>query len=395
MALGAQGLSATPPSGTVQRRHLLATMRRLELLQLDSVPAVIRTQYLPLFSRLGSYRSELLDEIAYKEGAWFEAWSHEASLLPVEMEPWLRWQKVRARTAPGWKPLAKLATEEPAYVQSVRDEVADRGPLAASELGDPRPPEGGTVPHAWWGKRSMGQRALDWLFVTGELGVRRVGNFQKRYELLARIVPEAILATPTPSEAEALKALLLRAAAAHGVATADDLVDYFRLPKRESKALLPELVEAGLLTETTVEGWVKPAFRHPKAKLPRAIRGSTLLSPFDPVIWFRERAQRLFDFHYRIEIYTPADKRQFGYYVLPMLNEGRLVARFDLKTLRERRLLHVKGSFVEAGVAARSVAKQAHGALVRLASFVGADGLRIEARGNLATALKRVAAGRS
>ena len=360
-------------------------MRRLQLLQLDSVPVVMRTQYMPLFSRLGSYRSQLLDEIAYVDDAWFEAWSHEASLMPVQTEPWLRWHKARSRSGQAWKGLVKLAREEPKYVQAVLDEVVARGPLLASELSDPRPNSG-----EWWGSRSAGQVALDWLFRTGHVGIRRVGNFEKRFDLLERIVPAEIRQLPTPSENDALKELLVRSAAAHGVGTADDLVDYFRLPKRESKALLPELVEDGRLVATTVQGWRKPAFRHPKARLPRLCRNSALLSPFDPVVWFRERALRLFDFHYRIEIYTPAAQRKHGYYVLPFLHDGRLVGRFDLKTLRGERLLHVKASYVEPGIDAGSVAEPAHEALLRLADFVGADALKIERRGNLAAALKRV-----
>ncbi len=365
-------------------------MHRLELLQLDSVPVVMRTQYLPLFSRLGVYRPQLLDEIAYGEDAWFEAWSHEASLLPVPSEPWLRWEKARVRGGhTSWKHLVRLATEEPAYVKSVHEEVASRGPLLASELSDPRPQSG-----QWWGGRSIGQRALDWLFRIGEVGVRRVGNFEKRYDLLERIVPPEIRALPTPSMDEALRELLVRAAAAYGVATADDLVDYFRLPKREAKALLPELVGDGGLVAATVEGWDKPAYVHPQAKLPRKTQWSTLLSPFDPVVWCRGRAQRLFDFRYRIEIYTPAHKREYGYYVLPLLHDGTLAARFDLKTLRAERLLHVKGSFAEPGVERGAIAEVAHAELSRLATFVGADGLRIDRRGNLAAALRDVAKGR-
>jgi len=361
-------------------------MRRLQLLQLDSVPAVIRTQYMPLFSRLGAYRPELLDKVAYTDDRWFEAWTHEASLLPVETEPLLRWNKARARNGQGtWKGLVALARREPKYVQAVRDEVADRGPLLASELSDPRPRKG-----EWWGSRSLGQQALDWLFRIGEVGIRRVGNFEKRFDLLERIVPAEIRNKPTPTETEALKTLMVRSAAAHGVGSADCLVDYFRLPKRDAKALLPELVEDGRLIKTEVEGWRKPAYRHPDAKLPRAAKRSTLVSPFDPVVWCRDRAHALFDFHYRIEIYTPEAKRKFGYYVLPMLHQGRLVARFDLKTLRDERVLHVKGSFVEDGEDAAEVAEAAHVELSRLAGFVGADGLKIERRGNLARALLRV-----
>lgn len=386
-ALGAQGFAGATPKGRIDRRHLHRTMDRLQLLQLDSVPAVMRTQYMPLFSRLGVYRSGLLDDVAYGDDAWFEAWAHEASLLPMASEPLFRWSRRRAAEGRTWKGLVELAEREPAYVANVREEVAARGPLAASDLSDPRPRSG-----EWWGSRSIGQLALDWLFRIGELGVRRTGNFEKQFDLFERIVPDEVRAQPTPSDTEAMRELLLRSAAAHGVGTADCLVDYFRLPVREAKPLLVELAADGLLEPVEVEGWRKPAYLHPDAKLPRAIDRATLVSPFDPVVWNRDRALNLFDFHYRIEIYVPAAKRQYGYYVLPFLLGDRLAGRFDLKTLRDERVLHVKASFVEPWADLHEVAEAAVPALRRLAEFVGADDLRIERRGDLAPALLEAAA---
>lgn len=353
-------------------------MKRLELLQLDSVPAVVRTQYMPFFSRLGVYRRDLLDEIAYADDEWFEAWTHEASLLPVETEPLLRWHKRRSAEGDTWKGLVRLATEEPRYIQAVLAEVAARGPLTASDLRDPRPQSG-----AWWGSRSKGQLALTWLWRIGEVGIRRTRNFEKAFDLLERIVPDHVRAVPTPPEPEALKELLLRSARALGVGTADCIVDYFRLPPRLAKPLLAELVESGALVPCRIEGWRKPAFRHPDVPMPRRIDRTALLSPFDPVVWNRPRAQALFGFHYRIEIYVPKAQRKFGYYVLPLLVGERLVGRFDLKTRRDDGVLHVLGSFVEDGVDAAEIAPLARSELERLAEFVGVDDLRIERRGNL------------
>jgi uncharacterized protein YcaQ len=360
-------------------------MARLQLLQLDSVPAVIRTQYLPLFSRLGPYRTELLDEIAYRDDEWFEAWAHEASLLPMEAEPLLRWHKRRVADGGTWKGLVELARREKAYVDSVLDEVAARGPLRASELSDPRPRQG-----EWWGSRSVGTLALDWLFRLGAVGVRRVGNFEKEYDLFERIVPDHVRSMPTPDERDAMRELLARAARALGVATAEDLIDYFRLPPRLAKPLLVDLVDNGDLVVSGVEGWTKPAYRHRDASTPRRIDGAALVSPFDPVVWNRDRAERLFDFHYRIEIYVPESKRQFGYYVLPLLWGDRLAGRFDLRTLRDERVLHVKGSYAEPWVDTSALAPVAHTELQALARLVGADDLRIDERGNLARALRLV-----
>lgn len=378
LALGAQGLGRGRPRGRVDRRHLRSAMRRLELLQLDSVPAVMRTHYMPFFSRLGVYRAELLDEMAYGDDAWFEAWTHEASLLPVETEPYLRWHKERSAQGEGCKHLAKLAEREPGYVQSVLDEVAERGPLLASELSDPRPRSG-----EWWASRSTGQLALTWLWRIGALGIRRTGNFEKQFDLLERIVPQHVRARPTPTESDALRELLRRSAKALGVATANCLVDYFRLPPRCTKPLIFDLVEEGTLIPCQVEGWDKPAYRHAEVAIPRRIEHATLLSPFDPIVWNRPRALGLFDFHYRLEIYVPAEKRKFGYYVLPLLWNERLVGRFDLKTRRDEKVLHVLGSFVEPDVDAAELAPLAREELERLAAFVGADGLRVERRGNL------------
>ena len=358
-------------------------MRRLQLLQLDSVPVVIRTQYMPGFSRLGPYESDLLDRIAYRDDEWFEAWCHEASLLPVEDEPLLRWSKDRARNGETWQGLARLAREEPGYVQEVLDQVRD-GPLAAGELADPRPREG-----QWWGDRSLGSLALDWLFRIGEVGVRRKPGFAKEFDLLERIVPANIRGQAAPSEQDAHRELLMRAAASLGVAALPELVDYHRLPKRPAKERVSELVAGGQLIEVEVEGWVRQAYLHPGAVEPRSVDACTLLSPFDPVVWYRERGERLFDFEYRIEIYTPKDKRRYGYYVLPFLLGDDVVGRVDLKTDREQGVLRVLGAFSEEGTERDVVSEGLRRALDDLAVFVGVDAWTVSGeRGDLIPGLR-------
>ena len=220
-------------------------------------------------------------------------------------------------------------------------QVSER-PLTAGELEDPRRRDG-----EWWGSRSLGSIALDWLFRIGAVGIRRRGNFVKEFDLLERIVPAEVLARPTPTAEEAQRELLVRSAQALGVGTAGDLIDYYRLPVREARTRLRELVESGELETAKVEGWTEPAYMHPAAKLPRSVNPLTVLSPFDPIVWNRNRAARLWDFDYRIEIYVPASKRVYGYYVLPVLDGERLVARLDLKTDRQASALRVLAAYAE------------------------------------------------
>ena len=382
LALGAQGFNDPAPAGRVDRRHLRRVMGRIKLLQLDSVPVVIRTQYLPPFSRLGCYEPSLLDRIAYRDDEWFEAWAHEASLMPVGDEPLLRWQKQRAEQGDTWKNLAELANRDPGYVAEVLAQVAER-PLAAGELADPRRREG-----EWWGARSLGSIALDWLFRIGAVGIRRRGNFVKEFDLLERIVPPDVLARPTLSAEEAQRELLVRSAEALGVGTAGDLIDYYRLPIREGRARLAEVVEAGAIEKVSVEGWTEPAYMHPAAMLPRSVDRLTVLSPFDPVVWNRDRAARLWNFDYRIEIYVPASKRVYGYYVLPVLDGEELVARLDLKTDRAAGRLLVLAAFAEPKVDQPELARRLRPHLQDLAHFVGVDDVTHGTRGDLMPALR-------
>lgn len=356
-------------------------MQRLRVIQLDSIPVVIRTQYLPFHSRLGSYRPSLLDEIAYRDDAWFEAWAHEASLLPVESEPLFRWMRERARDGATWKHLYDTAQREPAYIQAVLEEVRERGSVTGGELSDPRPARADA---SGWGSGSLGTVALDWLFRIGELGVRRRGNFEKVFSPIESIVPRSILETPTPSVDEALRSLIVESVQALGVGTARDIADYFRLPIREIRALLPSVVESGSVVPATVKGWSEPAFADPEARTPRSITGAVVLSPFDPVVWYRERAERIWSFEYRIEIYVPADKRRWGYYVLPVMVDGRLVARLDVKNDRSRGVLEIKTAHAEEGCCTRGMAERVMEATRGLADFVGAWEIEVVDRGDLA-----------
>ncbi len=349
VALAAQGFAARRPD-TVTAARWRRTIDRLSLHQIDSVNILVRAHYLPAFSRLGPYDRALIDQAAWggrRQRKLFEYWAHEASLVPLELHPLLRWRMARAeRGEAGWKGLRVFATERRAEAEAVLARIRNEGPLAASDFEETRSRQG------WW-EWTEAKRALEWLFWSGLVTTAtRRGNFERVYDLTERVIPAAILALPTPDEGEAHRALIERAALALGVATAQELRDYFRLGGDEAKSAIASLVEAGVLRPIEVRGWDRPAFLHRAARLPRRVSACALLAPFDPLVWERSRALRLFDFHYRIEIYTPADKRRHGYYVLPFLLGARLVARLDLKADRESRRLLVHAVHLEPGAPA-------------------------------------------
>ncbi|WP_439817875.1 winged helix-turn-helix domain-containing protein [Zavarzinia sp. CC-PAN008] len=341
IAIAAQGLAEPRPVAPTAR-HVRRTIERLGLLQIDSVSVLARAHYLPLFSRLGPYDREHLEAAAWgRPRHLFEYWAHEASLLPLRFQPLLRWRMAAARDGQGiYGGLARFAAERRPYVDQVLDEIVKRGPTIASDL-DGEKGEGG-----WWGW-SERKRALEWLFWAGHLTTATRRGFERVYDLPERVIPRAILETPTPTRADAERALLLHAAEALGVATAGDLRDYFRQGPEAAKARLPELVEMGALVPVKVEGWSQPAFLHAEARKPRRVEARALLAPFDPLVWERSRTERLFDFHYRLEIYTPQHKRVHGYYVLPFLLGEHLVARVDLKADRAAGTLRVHAAHAE------------------------------------------------
>lgn len=355
-------------------------MNRMAVLQLDSVNVLCRSHYLPMLARLGPYDRRRLDRWLWHSRENFEYLAHEASVTPVRHHRLLRFRMETGR----WYSGRRLEREHPGYVRRVRDEVAERGPLQASELEDP-----GTKTGPWWGL-AKGKRALEWLYVTGRLAIHeRTPQFVTRYDLPERVIPSEVIAEPTPTRAEAIDELLLTAAAAYGVATVPDLADYFRLPIKEARARVSLLVREGLLESVEVDDWREPAVVHPQARRPRQIACRALLSPFDPVVWFRPRAERLFGFRYRIEIYVPPRKRVHGYYVLPFLIDDRFVARVDLKSDRTTRRLQVRGAYAEDGVDTGRVAAELTGALWELAAWLGLSAVTVGRRGDLASELRR------
>ena len=380
IALAAQGFADRPPAGRVDSRHFDRLFDRVKVVQLDSVNVAVRTHYMPAFSRLGSYPRERFDAYAYGRRRLFEAWGHVASLLPVEHYPLLRHRMEDAQSR-------SFGREQRAYVDAIRREVAERGPLAVSDLRD----QGRNRSRPWWG-RSDGKLALEWLFATGRLATSRRGNFMRVYDLAERVIPPEVLAAPAPATRDAQRELLRLAARAHGIGDAGDLADYYRIRVPQARPLLRELVEAGELLEARVEGWDRPAYLHRDARVPRRIGASALLSPFDSLIWRRERTERLFGFHYRIEIYVPEPERQYGYYVFPFLAGDTLAARVDLKADRARGALLVRGAYLEEGCDAGAVAGELATNLQAMAAWLALGEVKVGRRGTLAAALARALA---
>ena len=381
IALAAQGFGIQRPDGASNLGHVKRAIDRLGLLQIDSVNVLARAHYLPLFSRLGNYDSAHLDGLAWgrkSRRGLFEFWAHEASLLPLASQPLLRWRMDRAAAGTSKGKLQEFRREKSAYIEEVRREVEDRGPIAASELADGGPKRG-----PWWGWND-GKLALEWLFYAGTVTTAtRRGTFERVYDLTERVLPAEIQALPTPSPEEAQRELLRLSSRALGVATEFDLRDYFRLPVADTKARLAELVEAGDLLPVEVEGWDRPAYLDPAARQPRQIEARALLAPFDPLIWERDRTERIFGFFYRIEIYTPVAKRKHGYYVLPFLLGDRLVGRIDLKSDRANSKLLVPAAHLEPGVEARDVAGPMREELRLMADWLGLEGLALPRAGAL------------
>jgi hypothetical protein len=394
-ALAAQGFADPAPTGPVTRRHLQRVLDRVQLLQLDSVNVAVRAHYMPVFSRLGAYDRTLLDEAAWSHSArrprmLVEHWAHEASLLPVADWPLLQ---SGAKRRGWWKHYGGLVEANPGLVDDVLAAVRELGPVGAGELeavlgqdgrhgrGRPRPP-GST----WW-ERSDVKRICEYLFGIGALttGTRR--HFQRLYDLPERVLPPEVRAAPPVEPEQAARTLVLRAASALGVATEPELRDYYRLGPAASQRAVAELLDAGALEQVAVRGWARPAYRPPGARVPRRVEGRALLCPFDPLIWERDRTERLFGFRYRIEIYVPEPKREYGYYVFPFLLDGELVARVDLKADRAAGVLRVPGAFAEPGVDVARVTAELAGALRGMAGWLELDAVVTGVRGDLAAPL--------
>jgi len=386
VALAAQGFTDPLPTGTPTRRHLRRVVSRTNLLQIDSVNVFQRAHYLPAFSRLGPYPTQLLDDMAFRHRELFEYWGHEASLLPVALHPLLRWRMERARNLEeGWGGVLRAMRDRPEFVGEVLRMVQELGPVSAGDLREGERRERGT----WWSWDDE-KRALEYLFWSGQVMTSTRRSFERLYDVPERVLPAEILNAPTPTREDAQRELVRLSARAHGVATERDLRDYFRLGPADAKAAVASLVEAGELLPVAVEGWTHPAYLSPDAAFPRRVARSALLSPFDPVVWERARTERLFGFTYRIEIYTPAHKRVYGYYVLPFLHDERIAARVDLKSDRKAGVLRVLASWLEPGGDPVDVATALAAELRRAADWQGLGEVVVEPRGDLAPVLAQV-----
>ena len=375
IAIAAQAFGARG-TGEPNARTIAALIRRLGAVQIDSVNVLVRSHYLPLFSRLGAYDRALLERLAYrKPRRLFEYWAHEASFVPIELYPYLRWRMARAERGRGmWSNVARVGMEKRDLVQRVLNEFEQNGPLSASQF-----PEG-KGKEKWWGWNDT-KRAVEFLFWSGRLAVvKRQTSFERVYDLSERVIPADVRSAPAVAEAEAQRRLIAIAAQAFGIATEADLRDYYRLDVADARKRVAELVEAGTLEPVRVQGWKQQAYLAAGTRLPRRIESSALLSPFDSLVWNRARTHRLFDFHYRIEIYTPSHKRVHGYYVLPYLLDDRLVARVDLKSDRQASALLVQAVHYEPGTDKRAVRERLRVDLQALAAWLGLE--RVGGPGN-------------
>lgn len=381
IALAAQGFGKPRPAAPTAR-HFRDTAKRLGVIQVDSVNVVTRTHYLPAFSRLGAYPREALESEAWgKKRSLFEYWGHEASLLPLDLQPLFRWRMERARDGAMWTGLSRFGRERRDYIDGVLAEIERRGPVTGADFAaGPRGKPG------WW-EWSDGKRALEWLFWAGFITTLTRRGFERVYDIPERALPARILDLPTPSEADAQRDLIRHAAAAMGVATEADLRDYFRLPVADAKARVAELVEAGDLTPVAIRGWRQTAYLAPDARRPRKITGAALLSPFDNLIWARDRTERLFGVRVRLEIYTPAHKREHGYYVLPFLEDETVTARVDLKSDRQAGVLRVQAVWREPDATPDTAARLA-AELRLMAGWLGLNGVEVAGKGDLAEALE-------
>ena len=393
IAIAAQQLAAPQPAEPrpVNRGHLRRLVDVVGLLQIDSVNVLARAHLLPVFSRLGPYPVGVLEEAAWpvrnRDRFLVESWAHMASLIPVEHEPLLRWRQREREVDGPWGMIKRLNAEHPGFLDVVLDAIRELGPSSAGDVERALEAPGRNV--AGWWEWSITKIACEHLFMVGAIGVTRRRGFERVFDLTERMLPPAVRSAATPAEPDAKRELVAHAARAHGVGTVGDLADYYRMGVADTKRALAELIEDGRVAPVLVEGWAEPAYLYRAARIPRAVNGAALLSPFDPLVWRRRRTERIFGFHYRIEIYTPAAKRVFGYYVLPLLVGDRLVGRFDLKADRAAGRLLVQAAWLESGVEPAPTLEAAATELRRMARWLGLPEIVVAPRGNLASALAR------
>ena len=395
IALIAQGFGARLPAKPAAS-HVRTMARRLHALQIDSVNVLVRAHYLPVYSRLGAYPLAVLDRLTNRTHELIELRrAHQASFVPVDMEPLFRWRNDDPHLE--WRRRWRAAVD-PAYVEAVEQEVTERGPIALSDLEDARrhpkrKPEELSIrrrdgkPYAEsslrWGRASDGKTVLDGLLHEGRLALAGRRGVERLYDLADRVLPEAVRAAPTPPPDDARRELVRRAAEALGVATIADLANYFELSSADTRRAVRELVDEGALEEARVETWKAPAFRTTGGRVPKQIDAAALLGPFDSLTWRRDRTKRLFGFDFSFEIYVPEPKRRYGYYVLPFLLGDRLVARVDLKADRARSTLMVAGAFSEPDLRTDHVAARLQGELDRMARWLSLERIETGTRGDL------------
>ena len=388
VAVAAQGFHEAKPAGPVTRAHLKRLAARLQVLQLDSVSVAVRAHYAPVFSRLGPYDRDILDRAAWSHSArsprlLVEYWAHEAALMAVDDWPLLRW-RMREYQHGRWG--TEIVQKNAKLADDGVDAVAAWGPATAGQIeahldSSPRGRKG-----PWW-DRSDTKWVAEALWSAGVLTTATRVGFARHYDLTERVLPAEVIDREV-DEGEAVRELTLRAATALGVGTEADLRDYFRLGARQVKPAIADLVASGALEQVEVAGWSAPAYLRAGQVVPRRDRGTALVCPFDPLIFFRPRVERLFGFHYRIEIYTPGPKRQYGYYVWPFLLDGDLVGRVDLKADRANSTLNVVGAFTEGGRDRSHVATALAGELRSMANWLALGDVSVAERGDLASALR-------
>ena len=384
IAIAAQGFHRPRPMGKVNLRHFRRVFGDVGLVQLDSVQAICRSHYLVFFSRLGKYDQLKLDNWIWHSGEIFESWAHEASILPVGLEPFVRWKKNRARKGETWKGLYELANSQEKYVDDVMRQVSSApSAIRASELTEPRNRSG-----PWWSGRSDGQKTLDWLFRIGQVAVKRDTKFSRSYVPFDSVIPNEISGFPDPLESDSIDELILTAARCNGISTVSDIADYFRMKPILVREALPFLLEQNKLLPVSVEGWDEKAYLHPSVPKPAKIESRALLSPFDSLVWCRPRLERLFHFKYRLEIYVPKEERKYGYYVLPFLLNENLVARVDIKTVRTEGKLLVKGIYLENGTDPEMVISELSKELIELSDFLDLPEVSIAGRSKSAMLLR-------
>jgi uncharacterized protein YcaQ len=389
VAVAAQGFAEPKPGGPITRAHLKRLISRIQVLQLDSVSVAVRAHYAPVFSRLGPYDRDVLDRAAWGPRSarlLAEYWVHEAALMALDDWPLLRW-RMRQYAHGRWG--SHIVKANPQLAEDIVAAVTGLGPSTAGQIeayleAEPRGKKG-----PWWG-RSDTKWVAEALFASGVLTTATRVGFARHYDLVERVLPTEVLARQVDDD-EAVRELALRAATALGVATEADIRDYFRLSAQQVKPAIADLVATGEIERVSVDGWSAPAYLRVGRTVPRLDRGTALLCPFDPLIFFRPRVGRVFGFHYRIEIYVPANKRQYGYYVWPLLMDGQLVARVDLKADRAANTLRVVGAFGEPDTPRARVAAALAGELASMASWLGLGGVAVSGRGDLASELRAAA----